>query len=377
MARRRGFFAELQHQAKLAEKRRQQEARESAKAQAAAHRAAEQAQKRAATARAQAEKEASRLHREARQAEVAAMNADLAECYAEIDGILAATLDVDDWVDLHSLRQTLPPPPPPSRVPPEPVWSEPPAPSGLGAVLGGKRRHQEAVARARDEFERAQEQWRAEVARAQAWDAQVAQARQEQEREVAATNGRLDTLIAELGFDVPSAIQEYVGIVLGNSVYPEAFPVEHDYSFDIDLRELTLTAYVPAPADVPAVKEYKYVQARDEISSVALPQREAKERYRSAVAQVALRTLHEVFEADRAGRIHSIALTVATQAIDPGTGRPVEVPLVAVAADRETFTRLNLANVVPSATLAHLGAQVSKNPFDLVPIDLSKGVRGR
>jgi restriction system protein len=92
---------------------------------------------------------------------------------------------------------------------------------------------------------------------------------------------------------------------------------------------------------------------------------------------VAVRSVHEVFEADRAGRIHSISLTVGVSRIDPATGLPGTVPLVAFAADRERFMTFNLANVVPAATLSHLGAQISKNPFDLVPIDTTKGVRGR
>jgi hypothetical protein len=48
---------------------------------------------------------------------------------------------------------------------------------------------------------------------------------------------------------------------------------------------------------------------------------------------------------------------------------------VIVAADRETFSRLDLTNVVPRATLDHLGATVSKSPFDLTPADSSHGVR--
>jgi restriction system protein len=36
---------------------------------------------------------------------------------------------------------------------------------------------------------------------------------------------------------------------------------------------------------------------------------------------------------------------------------------------------MDLSRVTPLATLQHLGAVVSKNPFGLVPIDESKGVR--
>jgi restriction system protein len=134
---------------------------------------------------------------------------------------------------------------------------------------------------------------------------------------------------------------------------------------------------VPPPDVLPAVKEYKYVRAKDEITSTSLPQNDVKERYRNAVTQVAVRSIHEVFEADRAGWIQSVSLTVATDTLDVATGQPKRVPLVAAAADRQTFGAFDLANVVPAATLQHLGAQVSKNPYDLIGIDSSKGVRGR
>jgi len=80
------------------------------------------------------------------------------------------------------------------------------------------------------------------------------------------------------------------------------------------------------------------------------PLKARKDRYAGAVHQVAVRILHEIFEADRGGKI------------SPG---------------RETFSHFDLANVVPRATLDHLGAAVSKSPFDLTPADTSHGVRVR
>ena len=92
---------------------------------------------------------------------------------------------------------------------------------------------------------------------------------------------------------------------------------------------------------------------------------------------MALRTLHEVFEADRAGHIRTVAATVGTTALNPATGRDEYVPLAMVAADRETFMGFDLEKIVPAATLKHLGGVISKLPFDLVPIDTGQGVRGR
>ncbi|HRE00250.1 MAG TPA: hypothetical protein PLV68_03065, partial [Ilumatobacteraceae bacterium] len=247
-------------------------------------------------------------------------------------------------------------------------------------MFGKKRAYEARLAQARAEHDAEVLLWEAQVAALPAQQkqlddayaaaehqrgAQLAAARAEydeqceqRETEVAEANQRLDQLIAHLGYEVEDAVQEYVGIVLGNSVYPESFPVEHDFEFDSAHHELILRVSLPEPTAVPITKAYKYSKAADDITSTTITQKEQKDRYANAVAAVALRTLHEVFEADRAGRIHTISLTVSTAALDQGTGRMVDVPLVAVASDRATFEDIDLAKVVPVATLAHLKESV-------------------
>ena len=421
---RRGFFAELNYQAQQAEKRRRQQAVAVSRASAAAAREAQrarQAAERAALAAGRAtaaqQKEAQRVavvqHVAARTAEVAALNADLAQQYEQIDGLLASTLGVDDFVDLESLKVKAQHPPfepdrllatpvpamPPLVYPPEPIYQVPPAPKGLSHALGGKKKYDDLVAQSRAAHELTLRAWHARctqlyndymgessrgqqaeqirVARlAQAQDAYRQQCVQ-RETDAEAHNQRVAKLINDLAFDVASAIEDYVGIVLSNSVYPDTFPVEYEHRFELSTRELTLAVTVPGPDAVPTVKEYRYGKVKDEITEVALPLKEQKERYADVVFQVALRTIHEIFEADRAGKIRSVALTVSTSHVSPATGLPEAVPLVVVAADRETFSRFALVNVVPHATLTHLGAAMSKSPFDLTAADTSAGVRIR
>lgn len=419
----RGFFAELNHQAQLAEKRRRQQDAQAVRAQNAAMREHERAQKAAERARASAarasdaqrkaaEKEAARLHLEARTAEVAAMNQNLAAAYEDIDSLLAWTLDFDDFVDLESLKTSPEHPPfdpgnlatplpsvPELTYPPQPEYEEPPAPRGLAGALGGKKKHAEAVAAAQAVHQQKVQYWtenntqkhadhlaalaareEAEAARlvklAEAETAYRAECAQ-READAIARNEELTKFINDLAFDVQYAIEDYVGVVLSNSVYPESFPVEHEHTFDLASRELTLQVNLPGPSLVPSVKEYRYVKAKDEITATQLSAKEQKDRYSAALHQVAVRTLHEVFEADRAGKIRSIALTVGVNRVAPATGQPEYVPLAIVAADRETFNSFDLANVIPSATLDHLGAAMSKSPFDLTPADTSRGVRQR
>ncbi len=181
VARKRGFFAELQYQNQQAEKRRRQQAAAAYRAQLAAQREAERSRLAAERARAAAgraaarerdrlEREAARLHVESQIAEAESRNANLAQVFEEIDGILAATLAVDDYVDLESLKiktvnhppfrpgaDGTPTPPLPRLVyPPEPAYQEPPAPGGL---FGAKKKHAELIAQAQAEYERLHRAW--------------------------------------------------------------------------------------------------------------------------------------------------------------------------------------------------------------------------
>lgn len=414
MVKRRGFFAEMQHQQRLADARANAAIRAQTQASAQMQRArAAQERANARLARA-SEAERKQMEREARDAYVAArlaeadeLNEGLAAEYSEIDGLLAATLDVDDYVDLEALKKTVVhapfarldlkiphPAPEPIGVPEPPRLREVVAPKGL---FGKKKKLEEAQQQAQAELQQAIHEWeeyragiptreaalanqhaameRARLdmleAEQQKYDAAIAQ----QEKEVAEHNAEIDALIAGLGYGVTDVVQEYVGIVLANSVYPESFEVEHEATFEPESAELRLQVVVPAPDAIRTVKSFRYVKASDEIVETPLSKKDASDRYAGALHQAALRSLHEIFEADRRGLIQAISMQVGPNAKDPATGREMFMPLVAVTSPRDKFLELDLSSVVPLATLQHLGAAVSKAPAALTTVDVA-GVRG-
>ncbi|HCF94556.1 MAG TPA: hypothetical protein DEW46_05805 [Verrucomicrobia bacterium] len=379
------------------EQRRKQEAR-----------LLQQAAKSSTAERKRLEKEAAAAHLEARLAEVDDLNAELQEVYAGIDGLLAATLSVDDHVDLETLKQKVKHPPfdrpdlerpipAPEKpdVPKMPALIEPDFPTGLRGLFG-KRGHTKRIEEARRRHEADSLEWKVAVKRLEAnYEAELeAHARNEERRQeqlkaeraryakdceareakIAEQNAAVDKLASNLGYGVVEAVEEYVAIVMTNSVYPDHFPVSTEFQFDPAHAELRVRAVVPGPDKVPSVKAYKYTKASDEITGSELSKKACKERYANAVHQIAIRVLHEVFEADRRGIIQSISLEVGTETIHPATGLITYLPFVAVGSARDTFIKFDLSSVVPLATLDHLGAAVSKNPYELVPID-PKGVR--
>ena len=105
MARKQGFFAAMTQANRQNERQRLAAFRAHEKAQLQAIRARERAVKAAERARLSDEKEARRAYAEARQDEADAMAADVAAHREAIEGVLAATLKVDDYIDLDTLKQ--------------------------------------------------------------------------------------------------------------------------------------------------------------------------------------------------------------------------------------------------------------------------------
>lgn len=419
MGRRRGVIGEIQHQRKVAARNKAVRAREAERAQNAANRAAEKAkreQERAATQKARAdEADQKRCAKEARDAHVAEMeaevkkkNTELSEVYDSIDSLLAVTLDVDDHLDLMTLCADAEHPPfdradlekpisPPSPIPdpPEPVFAPPQPPNRLAGLLG-KKKHEEAVAAATLAHQNALVEWQSALKKteedrviaadrhAEMEAKRVAELELERERYAAecaareaATeeqNAAIEALKTNLSYGTAEAIEEYVSLVFSRSVYPDQFPIEHDFHFDPTTAELSLRVLIPGPDKMPTTGTYKYTKSTNEITATSLSNKACKDRYNGAVMQVALRSLHEVFEADRLGLIKTISLEVRTHTIDPATGREESILFVAVGAERDSFLALDLTNVVPSATLKHLGAAVSKSPHDLITAN-ANGIR--
>jgi hypothetical protein len=98
--------------------------------------------------------------------------------------------------------------------------------------------------------------------------------------------------------------------------------------YDADLGELTVAAVVPPPSSVFSVKAYRYVAASGQIRETVCTQKEQRDRYNGAVAAVAIRTFHEVFESDHEERIMTISLTVQTETINPAPGLVEQFPFV-------------------------------------------------
>lgn len=417
MTRRRGFFAEIQRQAKIAERERASATRKAATArrqaeavrnrERAARRREEAARLKATEAeRKKADRQALAEYRSARQEEAASLNERLENLYHELDSILSATLEVDDYVDLERLKKVSEYPPferkdleaptplpPVLRQPDPPVMRQPDPPSG---IFGRKKKAMQALFVVQEEYQRARYEWEQYVSQLPELNRQARHRYEEAENlrlsrlqtareiheaecravdeETARHNAEVDEFIANLAYGVEDVVNEYVEIVLSNSIYPDGFEIGRSAKFDAPTAELNILIGIPSPDKIPSIKSFRYIQSSDQIAESSLSQKAQKDRYSSIVDQVTLRTLHEIFEADRREIIKSISLQVGTSAINPATGHTEDYVLAAVSVGRDVFESINLELVEPRAALEGLGASISKNPWGLVSVPVG-GIR--
>lgn len=342
-------------------------------------REAERAQKAYERAVAADEKERKRLYVESRMAAVDAQNEELETYVQRLEVLLHGTLDVDDFFDLDSLKAEpeLPPfqPGALATAEPEPRLESfmPKAPSFIsGLVPRAKAKYEQAVAEAKAAHEQAVGE---HAARERAREAALADARAAHQAELARIvaraeedNREVDELKDEFARAVPSAVVQYFSLVLDASSYPESFPRHHRLAFVPESKQLVVELELPPFSVVPPVRQYKHVKARDAIDEGARPAAQMKALYAQVVAQVTLRTLDELFEADRAGHLDTIVFNGYVDTIDPATGKPAKPHLISLRTTRGAFLELDLAHVEPLQCLKGLNASVSRTPSELVPV---------
>ncbi len=390
MARRSGMVHILVKAQHDAERRRSAQQRKQAQFQTQAARAAEKArkdyeralqveQKQHERGIQEDQKERARLYTESRIAQVNLQNEQLNENVSQLSNILTDVLSIDSFINLQMLKQDPTTPvfdPGPLGVvepPPDPQRYMVPDLTGIQKLKpGAKERHAQEVAKA---YELYRTHINVYAAREMTRQQKLAEARLNFERQVAETqqqivkqHAEVDNFQRDLSAGSPTAVVDYFTMVLGSSSYPENFPQHAKIAYVPESKQLVIEYDLPSFEVVPEVGLYKYVKTKDEVTETPRLSTQRKALYTSVVAQITLRTLFELFKADRMGHLDIIVFNGYVDSIDKGTGRPARTCLITVRTNRDTFMQLDLSKVDPLACLTVLNASVSKSPTELAPV---------
>ncbi|MGN6484250.1 MAG: restriction endonuclease [Thermomicrobiales bacterium] len=323
------------------------------------------------------EKEQKRRYLESREREAELRNTMLGIEMEQLDSLLAWTLTFDDRIDFDKLLQTHAPDPfqPGSlaEARPAPQWSsyDPVKPTGIKALFKG-RAYQELLADAKRRFDIDSTNHASEEA---IRIAALTSAREaygtrmwEERKAIDEHNADVERLRSSFSAGDPAAIDEYFGLVLTKSIYPDTFPREHRVQYMPESRQLVVEQELPTIKVVPTEKLVRFIKTRDEMTSTARPAKEVRATYANVIAQLALRTLHEVFEADAGTYVDTVVFNGMVSQLDPATGNMQRPCVITVRTTRDVFLQINLAHVDPMMCLRNLKASVSRTPEELTPV---------
>ncbi|MEQ8336583.1 MAG: restriction endonuclease [Cyclobacteriaceae bacterium] len=167
-------------------------------------------------------------------------------------------------------------------------------------------------------------------------------------------NKKIDLLKEAYLKGEPLAVLQNCELVLNNSQYPDSFPRDFDIEYNPQNRTIVLDYTLPSPSHLPTLKEVKYIATKKELKEYYISETQNNKNYDSVIYKIALRTIHELYEADVAEAIDSIIFNGWVNSIDKATGKPVNNCIASLQAEKTSFLEIDLGNVDPKACFKSL-----------------------
>jgi len=173
------------------------------------------------------------------------------------------------------------------------------------------------------------------------------------------------------------AVIQYCEIVLNNSEYPETFPKDFKLGYYSDSNLVIVDYVLPAPDDLPTLAEVKYIASKKIFKELFLSETQLSKNYDSVIYKMTLRTLYELFEADRAEALESVIFNGWVNTIDKATGKKVNTCIVSIQTKKIDFKEINLLNVDPKTCFKYfkgIGSNKLSSIIAVQPIAQSREI---
>ncbi len=178
----------------------------------------------------------------------------------------------------------------------------------------------------------------------EAWEAK----RIEHEELMSAFNREIDGQYELYASKDNDAVAEYNEMVLNNSQYSDLLPRDFDLQYSNDNGLLIVDYRLPALTDMPNISGYRYIKSKGATEEKRLSQQNIAKLYDSAIYQIALRTLHELYEADSVNALQTISFNGYVIDTNPSTGHEEKTCIISVQATKDVFQEINLKGIVSS-----------------------------
>jgi len=182
------------------------------------------------------------------------------------------------------------------------------------------------------------------------------------------TNAEIDDFESYYQKGDHKAIIAYNSIILQRSPYPKEFPKRFQLTYSPNSKELIIDYELPPPEIIPLTSEYRYVKSRHMIVEKKRKISDIKATYLNIIYSMAIRTIYEVFEADRLHHLQAVLFNGYAKKAEPNTDQATYNYLISLCLTKEIFAKINFDQIKKNIDLIALDARVSPNPIKLIPI---------
>jgi restriction system protein len=155
------------------------------------------------------------------------------------------------------------------------------------------------------------------------------------------------------------AIRDYCAMVLERSEYPESLQPDFDAEYDAASKKISVDMLVPSIDIIPTVVSHQHVKSRDVIEAKGRKPKEISDLYHQLLASIALRTIHELFEADQGAYLETVAFSGYVNRNNDGKDSETANEVVSVCASRIPFMKIDLRSANPLESLKILKGTIT------------------
>jgi restriction system protein len=191
---------------------------------------------------------------------------------------------------------------------------------------------------------------------------------QEHQKEIEKENASVDERKAKYQSLQAAGVEDYNEMILANSEYPDIFPDDFELGYTPETKILIVDYSLPAPQQLPRLKEVKYVKSKDNFIESFISEVESNKLYDEVLYQICLRALHELFQADTANALAAISFNGWVKSIDKATGNETNGCVLSVLAQVNEFQAIKLESVDPKVCFKALKGIGSSKLHSLTPV---------
>lgn len=165
-----------------------------------------------------------------------------------------------------------------------------------------------------------------------------------------------------------NSLEKYVELVLEQNHKNFGFSSDNNAKFIAESKALVVDCRLPAPEDMPTLKEVKFIKSKMEIKEMHLTDTAINKLYDDTIYQLLLSNVNQIFMTDKSKKIEAVIFNGWVHTIEKSTGKMIKACILSIQVSKEKFVEINLCGVDPKECFKHLKGVGSSKLYGITPI---------